>query len=88
MTSPAAAAGGRAVWTLPEDGIIDPVAIEIAATGARPVQLTPAERRLAAARILARGGGASLIAKRLHVSGSTARRFVAAQFRVIAGGEQ
>jgi hypothetical protein len=71
------AARGRARWTLPDDGIIDLIAIEIAAGGARPVTLTPAERRLAAARILARGGGASLIAKRLHLSGTTARRLAA-----------
>ncbi len=71
------AAPGRARWTLPDDGIIDLIAIEIAAGGARAVTLTAAERRLAAARILARGGGASLIVKRLHVSGTTARRLAA-----------
>jgi len=56
---------------LPDDGIIDPVAVEIAA-GIRPVALTPAERRLAAARILARGGSLSTVCERLQVSGSTA----------------
>jgi hypothetical protein len=58
--------------TLPDDGIIDPVAVEIAARGARPVALTPAERQAAAARILARGGTPHLISKRLRVSGTTA----------------
>ncbi len=58
--------------TLPDDGIIDPIAVEIAACGARPVALTPAERQIAAARILARGGTPYLISKRLHVSGTTA----------------
>ena len=58
--------------TLPDDGIIDPIAIEIAARGIRPVALTPAERQLAAACILARGGTPTLICKRLHVSGSSA----------------
>ncbi len=57
---------------LPDDGIIDPVAVQVAASGTRAVALTPAERQLAAAAILARGGTASLISKLLHVSGTTA----------------
>jgi hypothetical protein len=57
---------------LTDDGIIDLIAIDIAACGARPVALTRAERQLAAACILARGGTAYLIAKRLYVSGTTA----------------
>jgi hypothetical protein len=70
--------GGRTVTarphalTLPDDGIIDPVAVEIAARGIRPVALTPAERQLAATRILARGGTLSQVSRRLHVSGTTA----------------
>jgi hypothetical protein len=56
--------GGRAVtaqhvWrrlALADDGIIDLIAVEIAACGTRPVALTPAERQLAASRILSRGG--------------------------------
>ena len=62
------------LWTLPEDGILDPIAIELAARGIRPVALTPAERitAAAAARILAKGGTPALIARRLHVSGTTA----------------
>jgi hypothetical protein len=43
-------------WVLPDDGIIDPIAVEIAAGGQRPVRLTRAERRATAARILAKGG--------------------------------
>jgi DNA-binding CsgD family transcriptional regulator len=57
---------------LADDGIIDPIAVELAARGTRTVALTRAERRLAAATILARGGTPYLIAKRLHVSGATA----------------
>ena len=57
---------------LADDGIIDPIAVEIAARGMRPVALTQAERQLAAAAILARGGTPYLISKRLHVSGTTA----------------
>jgi DNA-binding CsgD family transcriptional regulator len=57
---------------LTDDGIIDPIAVEIAARGARTIALTPAERQLAAARILARGGTPYVISKRLHISGTTA----------------
>jgi hypothetical protein len=75
---PATTAGTRSAWTLPDDGITDYLAIEIAASGERPVALTATERWLAAARILARGGTAWQITSRLHVSHSTARRMAAA----------
>jgi hypothetical protein len=68
MTPPAAARhryGPRSPWVLPEDGIIDPIAVELAATGARRVALTPGERLAAAARILATGGTPYLISRRL-----------------------
>lgn len=68
MTTPSA----RRSLVLDDDGIIDPIAVEIAARGTRPVALTPAERQLAAARILARGGTPNLISERLQVSGTTA----------------
>lgn len=58
----------RPRWTLPEDGIIDELAIEIAAKGIRPVALTRTERRLAAALILAAGGTPYLVSRRLHIS--------------------
>ncbi|XVQ08106.1 hypothetical protein ACQP1W_36890 [Spirillospora sp. CA-255316] len=54
-------------WVLPEDGIVDPIAVEIAAAGSRRVALTPAERLLAAARILAAGHPQAEISRRLHV---------------------
>jgi DNA-binding CsgD family transcriptional regulator len=57
---------------LADDGIIDPIAVQIAARGVRTVALTRREQQLAAARILARGGTPDLISKRLHVSGTTA----------------
>ncbi|WP_026400695.1 hypothetical protein [Actinomadura rifamycini] len=63
---------GYGQWVLPEDGIVDEIAIEIAAAGTRPVALTSTERVLAAARILAAGGTRNDIAARLHVSGTTA----------------
>jgi hypothetical protein len=56
---------------LADDGIIDLIAVDIAARGARTVALTRAERQLAAA-ILACGGTPYLISKRLHVSGTAA----------------
>ena len=58
--------------TLPDDGIIDPLAVEIAAAGTRPIALTSAERQLAAARILASGGTPYQVSARLHISGATA----------------
>jgi hypothetical protein len=67
----------RDLWLLPEDGIIDPVAVEIAATGKRPVRLTASERREAAAMILAEGGSPWLISKRLKISTSIARTLAA-----------
>ena len=57
---------------LADDDIIDPIAVGIAACGARTVTLTRTERHFAAARILAHGGTPYLISKRLHVSGATA----------------
>jgi hypothetical protein len=63
----------RTVWLLPEDGLIDPVAIELAATGERSVALTESERRIAAGLILAAGGTPNLIAKRLHMAHTNAR---------------
>ena len=68
MTAP----GNRSRLMLTDDGIIDPIAVEIAARGARTVALTRAERQLAAAAILARGGTPYQISQRLHVSGTTA----------------
>ena len=67
----------RRSWVLTDDGVIDPVAVEIAASGSRPVALTRAERQLAAEHILARGGTLSLISGRLRVNGSTARALAA-----------
>lgn len=52
-------------WMLPDDGIIDPVAVEIAASGERRVRLTAPERRAAAELIVARGGTVRVIAERL-----------------------
>lgn len=66
----------NAQWLLPDDGIIDPVAVEITAAGTRRVRLTAPERRAAATLILARGGTVTDIERRLHVSNWTAARMV------------
>ena len=76
MTSPAAHRNGR--WVLPEDGIVDELAVQIAAAGTRPVALTPTERRLAAAAILAAGGTPYVVSKRLHMSWQSAHVLAAA----------
>jgi hypothetical protein len=61
---------------LSDDGIIDLIAVHIAARGARPVALTWAERQLAAAAIVA-GGGTPYQISKLRVSGTTARALAA-----------
>lgn len=63
---------------LPEDGIIDYLAVEIAASGTRVVALTRTERLLATGRILAVDGTCYDIAKRLGIS-TRAARVLAAQ---------
>jgi len=59
-----------------EEAFTDWVAIERAVTG-EPVRLTRVERAEAAVRIVASGGGASQLVKRLRVSGATARQLLA-----------
>ena len=62
------------VRLLPEDGIIDELAIEIAASGVRRVRLTHRERRLAIARILSRFDGTDdLVYERLGVRANDLR---------------
>jgi hypothetical protein len=63
----------RRRWVIPDDGIIDPIAVEIAASGERIVRLTRAERRAVTARILAEGGTAATIATRLRMQYAAAR---------------
>ena len=58
----------RSTWVIPDDGIMDPIAVEIAANGQRPIRLTRLERREAAIRILASGGTIYVVAKRLNMS--------------------
>jgi hypothetical protein len=76
QNKPAADVAGcaRSRWVLADDGIIDPIAVEIAARGIRAVALTAAERQAAAARILARGGTPYRVSKRPRMSGTTAAK--------------
>lgn len=62
---------------LADDGIVDPVAVDIAARGVRPVGLTETERRAAVALLLSRGGSPSLAAYRMRISLSTVRAIAA-----------
>jgi hypothetical protein len=61
------ARGMRRRLVLADGGIIDLIAVKIAACGPRQGALTSAERQLADARILAQGGTPYLISKPLHV---------------------
>jgi hypothetical protein len=63
-------------WLLEDDGIVDEVAVAVAAAGLRDVRLTETERRLAAARIMADHGHLGIVCRRLHVSASEAARLV------------
>jgi hypothetical protein len=60
------------LWVIPEDGIVDELAVELAASGERCVRLTHKERRLATARILAHGGTPSLVYERLGLTSLSA----------------
>ena len=63
-------------WLIRDDGIIDEVAIEIAVAGTRLVRLTRPEQRIAAARILARGGSIDDVQRNLGVGGDLAAKIV------------
>lgn len=70
--------GTRSPWVLPEDGIIDHIAVELAATGARRVALTPGERLAVAVRVIAAGGTPHTIARRLGCNSRAAHALAAA----------
>jgi hypothetical protein len=63
-------------WLLDEDGVVDRVAVAVAAAGLRDVRLTPAERQLAAAQIMATTGKLAIVCSRLHISAREAARLV------------
>ena len=67
-----------AAMLLPDDGLIDELAVRIAVSGARVVRLTSAERDLAARELLERGAGLAELAAHLGTNIPSARRLVAA----------
>lgn len=54
-------------WLLPEDGITDDIAIEIASRGVRPVRLTMRERQLATIWMLLHNGTRPAIVRNLSL---------------------
>jgi hypothetical protein len=69
--------GSVSPWVIPDDGIVDQVAVEIMARGERRVRLTRAERLAVAALVLARGGTVTDIKERLHVDSRIATALAA-----------
>jgi hypothetical protein len=70
--------GRNDLYLIPEDGVIDMIAVDIAASGIRPVRLTDRERMLAARRILAAGGMTATLMRRLRLTSLyQAQQFVA-----------
>lgn len=65
-------------YLLPDDGLIDEVAVSIAVSGARRVRLTEAERLEAAARMIRRGADVAELAAHLGTNPATAGRLVRA----------
>jgi hypothetical protein len=63
---------------LPDDGLIDEVAVSIAVSGARRVRLTPPERDLAARAMIARGADLAELAAHLGTSTAAAGRLIRA----------
>lgn len=63
---------------LDDDGIVDPIAVELAAKGTRPVELTETEQTAAAVLMIKRGVPRPLVAYRLRLGASTVRRIAAA----------
>lgn len=64
-------------WAIPEDGIVDEIAVEIAVKGIRRVRLTPTETRLVVEQSLARGQSFKGIAENIGCSDQTVARIAA-----------
>ena len=71
-------AAPHAAMLLPDDGLIDEVAVSIAVSGARRVRLTPPERDLAARLMIARGADVAELAAHLGTSTAAAGRLIKA----------
>ena len=78
MHAVATRAAPHAAMLLPDDGLIDEVAVSIAVSGARRVRLTPPERDLAARLMIARGADVAELAAHLGTSTAAAGRLVKA----------
>ena len=78
MHAAAARAAPHAAMLLPDDGLIDEVAVSIAVSGARRVRLTPPERDLAARLMIARGADVAELAAHLGTSTAAAGRLIKA----------
>lgn len=59
-------------WAIDSDGIVDDVAVSVAANGERLVRLSPTERLAAARLIVLAGGGVRELRARLGINHSTA----------------
>jgi hypothetical protein len=69
-------------WLLPDDdGYIDPVAIEVAVHGLRPICMTQAEREVAASIILDNEGNEVTLLAHLSLPSAKAARELAAKVR-------
>jgi hypothetical protein len=62
---------------LPEDGVIDPVAIRIAIAGDRVVRMTLTERQIAARTIIASGAGVAELSGKLGIGSHEISAFLA-----------
>ena len=71
-------AAPHAAMLLPDDGLIDEVAVSIAVSGARRVRLTPSERDLAARIMVGRGADLAELAAHLGTSTAAAGRLIKA----------
>lgn len=59
---------------LDDDGIVDLIAVDLAAKGVRPVELTETEQTAAALVMLKSGAPLALVSYRLRLSAATVRR--------------
>lgn len=77
-SSPIRGAAPHAAMLLPDDGLIDELAVSIAVSGTRRVRLTPPERDLAARIMIGRGADLAELAAHLGTSTAAAGRLIRA----------
>lgn len=59
---------GISPWLIPEDGIVDDIAVEVAVSGARRVRLTPTEHCLAVEQMVRQGSSIKEIARHIGMA--------------------